>query len=81
MPLEAPRAIHSALLCVKAEEGYTVDLRIKNPYFTYRLADQRFEAGNVKFCYELHPRMCFRFIIRLQEGVLIMFVYESSRLG
>jgi hypothetical protein len=33
VPLEAPRAIHSALLCVKAGEGSIVGLRIRNPYF------------------------------------------------
>jgi hypothetical protein len=34
--------------------------------------DQASEAGNVKYCAELHARSCLRFTIRLQEEACIV---------
>jgi hypothetical protein len=36
---------------------------LANQYFLYRLS----EAGNIKYCYELHARGVLRFTIRHQE--------------
>ena len=41
--------------------------------------DQISEAGNLKYCYELHARNGLRFTIELQEDVLI--VPTSARMG
>ena len=36
------------------------------------VSDQTSEAGNVKYCSELHTRSGLRFIIQLQEDALIV---------
>jgi H+/Cl- antiporter ClcA len=36
---------------------------LANQYFVYRIS----EAGNEKYCYELHTRSGLRYTIRLQE--------------
>jgi|AntAceMinimDraft_5_1070358.scaffolds.fasta_scaffold103647_2 hypothetical protein len=43
------------------------------------VSDQTSEAGNRKYCYELHARSGLRFIIRLQKDVLI--VPARARMG
>jgi hypothetical protein len=36
------------------------------------VSDQTYEAGNVKYCTELHARSGFRFITRLQKDAWIV---------